>query len=343
MTQSLFGQLRQPAVTVRIIRSAIETHHLPLCSILADAGLSSNALDDPETSLTEDEEQALTVAFVAASCSLSGLWFQMGLQQRLMSFGPLGLAALTANTMRDALRHLAAFSHLSNSLLTYRVIERGDKTTVVADVGDLVDPAIRLFILERGMGATLSFINDINPVLAPVARVEMAAEGCAMTWDFTEACSVPVVFATPSTRLVLKPGAADARNPMSDHALHQANMELCLRLRSEKTERNSLVGSLSQALLRALPDIPSAAAMSGKLGLSERTLHRRLAEDGLTYGSISDEARRYRAIDLLRRTNHSVQAIAEAVGYSENSSFTRAFKRWTGLSPLRFRSGQNEA
>lgn len=327
---------------MRIIRSTIEAHRLPLSTILADAGLPPNALDDPETPLTGEEEDALTVAFVAASHSLSGLWFRMGLQQRLMSFGPLGLAALTAATMRDALGHLEAFSALSRSLLTYHVVETGDQTTVVADVADTIDPMTRRFLLERGMGATLAFINDINPMSAPVARIDMAVADCMLSPDLSEACGVSVVFGAPSTRLVLKPGAADARNPMFDDALHQANLALCLRLQAERAERNSLAPLLGQALLTALPDIPSAAAMSRKFGLSERTLHRRLAEAGLTYGAISDEARRYRAADLLKRTNLSVQSIAEAVGYSENASFTRAFKRWTGLSPLRFRSDQNE-
>lgn len=339
--QSLFGQLRQPGITVRIIRSAIETHRLPLAAILADAGLSPNALDDPETSLAEDEEEALTAAFVAASHSLTGLWFRMGLQQRLMSAGPLGLVALTAGTMRDALGHLAAFSILSPALLAYRVTETGDQTIVVADVADAVDPVMRRFLIERGMGATLAFINDINPASVPVARMDMAVERRAPGADLSETLGVPVVYGAPSTRLILRPGAADTRNPMSDDALHQANLALCHRLHAEKAERNSLVPWLGRALLHALPDIPPAAVMSSRLGLSERTLHRRIAEAGLTYGAISDEARRRRAADLLKRTNQSVQSIAEAVGYAENASFTRAFKRWTGLSPLRFRSSPN--
>jgi AraC-like DNA-binding protein len=330
-------------VTVRIIRSAIEAHRLPLTTILADAGLPSNALDDPEAVLSEDDERALTIAFVAASCSIDGLWFQMGLQQRLMSFGPLGLAALTAATMRDALTHLAAFSDLDPSLLRYQVVETGDEATIVAEVADTVDPAMRRFFLERGLGATFSFIHDINPGAAPVARIDMAMEGLALHADLAETCGVLVVFEAPLTRLVLKPGAADASNPMFDDALHHANLALCLRLRAEEAEGNALVPSLGQALLNALPENPSAAAMSRTLGLSERTLHRRLAEAGLTYGAILDEARRHRAAYLLRRTSLSVQSVAEAVGYSENASFTRAFKRWTGLSPLRFRSSPTDS
>ncbi len=73
------------------------------------------------------------------------------------------------------------------------------------------------------------------------------------------------------------------------------------------------------------------------LGLSERTLYRRLAAQGLTFGQMVDQVREQRATYLLDNTRMSVEAVAESLGFAETASFSRAFKRWKGLSPLRFR------
>lgn len=73
-----------------------------------------------------------------------------------------------------------------------------------------------------------------------------------------------------------------------------------------------------------------------QLGMSRRTLHRRLKAEGTTFQSVLDDLRQDRAIYLLRRRQLSVNEVAYLVGFAEPSSFTRAFKRWTGHSPRAF-------
>jgi AraC-like DNA-binding protein len=76
------------------------------------------------------------------------------------------------------------------------------------------------------------------------------------------------------------------------------------------------------------------------LGLSARTLKRRLDEEGTSFSAILDEQRRARALLLLRSPELSVDTIAERVGYSDIANFTRAFRRWTGTTPTAFRRTQ---
>lgn len=86
-------------------------------------------------------------------------------------------------------------------------------------------------------------------------------------------------------------------------------------------------------------ELPSFEELTGLLGMSARTLRRRLEREGTSYQRIKDNARRDAAIDLLRQREMTVGEVAEWVGFSDPSAFHRSFKKWTGLSPGAFRSG----
>jgi AraC-like DNA-binding protein len=82
---------------------------------------------------------------------------------------------------------------------------------------------------------------------------------------------------------------------------------------------------------------PSIQLVSGALGMSARTLQRRLAAAGLTYVSLVAQARGDMARRMLGDPAPKIGDIARAVGYSDAGHFTRAFLRWTGLTPREFR------
>ena len=73
------------------------------------------------------------------------------------------------------------------------------------------------------------------------------------------------------------------------------------------------------------------------LGLSARSFHRRLSEHGMSFKALTEETRRDLAEGLLRDEQHSLAEIAFLTGFSEQSAFTRAFKRWVGRTPASYR------
>jgi AraC-like DNA-binding protein len=100
-----------------------------------------------------------------------------------------------------------------------------------------------------------------------------------------------------------------------------------------------LVSSL-RAVLHALlaPTGPvHVRTVAGLLGTSQRSLQRRLAAAGTTYSDVLDELRRDLALELVGDTDLRMGDIASELGYADQAHFTRAFRRWTGESPLRRR------
>ncbi|HFH4096659.1 TPA: HTH-type transcriptional regulator VqsM, partial [Pseudomonas aeruginosa] len=102
------------------------------------------------------------------------------------------------------------------------------------------------------------------------------------------------------------------------------------------------MGGLRQRIelfLESIPDqYPSLVTTAKYLRMNERTVRRRLADEGCTYRQIVDKARKERAIALLLNSSIPVDRISDILGYSETASFRHAFRRWTGQSTTEFRN-----
>ncbi|GFO81586.1 AraC family transcriptional regulator [Methyloceanibacter sp.] len=96
----------------------------------------------------------------------------------------------------------------------------------------------------------------------------------------------------------------------------------------------SILAIATLRLMDGRTDIDGAAQMAG---ISVRTLQRVLSRDGLNYRGLVEQVRLNRAQALLKDTDLTITQVALTLGYSEHANFTRAFSRWTGLSPLHFR------
>ena len=82
---------------------------------------------------------------------------------------------------------------------------------------------------------------------------------------------------------------------------------------------------------------PRKSQIAARLGMSERTLQRHLAERGQTFKGLVNAVRRQAAESLLSTTDNSLSEVAFLTGFSDQSAFQRAFKSWTGLTPFGFR------
>ena len=86
-----------------------------------------------------------------------------------------------------------------------------------------------------------------------------------------------------------------------------------------------------------LAGAPSVGRTAGRFGVSSRSLQRHLAQQGTAYWELVESARYELAVRFLRQSNLSVSTIASMLGYSDPSSFSRAFLRWSGKSPRNWR------
>ncbi|MDX1431010.1 MAG: helix-turn-helix transcriptional regulator [Gammaproteobacteria bacterium] len=100
----------------------------------------------------------------------------------------------------------------------------------------------------------------------------------------------------------------------------------------------SFVRSLRESIATSLSrDTAKLAVVAARLGTSPRTIQRRLGELELKYSSLREDVRREQAVLLVSHGRISMGEVAATLGYRDAGSFTRAFRRWTGESPYRYR------
>ncbi|MDA7416970.1 AraC family transcriptional regulator [Xenophilus arseniciresistens] len=131
---------------------------------------------------------------------------------------------------------------------------------------------------------------------------------------------------------------------LRDEAALRQMLRRALPLTVLQYRRDRLLGQRVRELLRTQgAELTNAEAMAQALHMSSRTLHRQLQAEGLQLQQLKDEVRRDHALDLLRRSQRSLQQIALAVGFRNEKSFSRAFRQWTGMAPGAWRAGSEQA
>jgi AraC-like DNA-binding protein len=268
-----------------------------------------------------------------------GIYF--GLDMRVSSHGLLGYAALTSATVRAGLNLAIRYVPTRTTAIGLRVVEGTDTAALIidehADLGDARDAVLFAFtmgIWQIARAATGSPVGGEADF--PFPRPEYIDR-------FIKFMPGGLRFDQPVAQMVFARELLDLPMTMSDPAAMQVAREHCER------ELQALgFGGDIVSRVRGVLQPPSSSAsgeaqgyrtleeVSRALHMSERTLKRRLAAQGTSFTSVLDDARCERAMVWLREDTSSHADIAERLGYADASAFSRAFRRWTGMTPAAF-------
>jgi AraC-like DNA-binding protein len=153
----------------------------------------------------------------------------------------------------------------------------------------------------------------------------------------------PIEFGTPCIALEIDRKTADQRLPTGNTELAHIN-ELSLVEYLARLDRDAVGANVTALLVELLPAGPvSEDEMARRLFLSKRSLQRRLAEEETSFRQILDSTRHDLALRYLGNSHLTINEIGYLLGFSDPSNFTRAFRRWEGLSPSRYRSERSLA
>jgi AraC-like DNA-binding protein len=124
---------------------------------------------------------------------------------------------------------------------------------------------------------------------------------------------------------------------MGSTAVNRMLLQICDQQVEALRQREGMAGRLRTVLITNGCRVLGLPAAAKRLGMTERSLRRRLADEGTSFRAVHDDVQTQAAIQYLRDTELSVEAIAEALGFSDGASYRRAFRRWTGRSPGQYR------
>jgi AraC-like DNA-binding protein len=172
----------------------------------------------------------------------------------------------------------------------------------------------------------------------PLTEVRFRHVSAATPQAFLHTFDCPVRQGADATVIVLPANALSLPNAAADHAVSNILADRLHRELSMLTFDGGLGARVYALLVQELPLRGTAAVdVARELNMSERTLRRRLADEGTSHRLLLEDARREVAIRLLGEQRLSIDEVAYHLGYAQPSSFQRAFKRWTGMPPATFR------
>lgn len=294
-------------------------------------------LDAGTVDILAQEELQLQKGFFASTAGTPTLWYDIGLRYRAAGYGSFGIAMLSAGTLAEALRIACKYQALTYSLLNYRFVEAPNGACALLGDDTQLDDPFRDFTQHRDLGAIRTLLRDVIGPDLPLELVAVAAAPPANWETLRHQFPCRVEFNAAQTRWQFRRGAATTPVVLADATLLSFYSSKCDAL----LERASSDVTMSQRIARMLDMedgwFPSLRDAATRLAVSERTLHRRLADEGTTLTAVVDAARFRKACHLLAQRRMTVDAIAFAVGFSDPSSFSRAFKRWSGQSAQDYR------
>lgn len=188
---------------------------------------------------------------------------------------------------------------------------------------------------EAGMAAILSnYRYGTGRILRP-AEVHFHHQRAEVPAEMKLFFGCPIVFGSEMHGMVFH--ASDLETPLvhSDQDLLELMSNVADRMLEER--RSAPKSFLSNVEFHVIDGLPrgqcSASTVAAKLGMTERTFARRLADEGTTFSEVLEDVRRNLSEEYLKKSDLSLPEIAFLLGYSDSPAFIRAYKRWFGVTP----------
>ncbi|MFO1255941.1 MAG: AraC family transcriptional regulator ligand-binding domain-containing protein [Sphingomonadaceae bacterium] len=324
--------------SARIMSTVLREQGLDLDDILSSIGLNASEIADPDCLITVAQEIAFQRLFVKHTANCPGLWYEIGLRYGVLSYGSLGQASLCAGTVREALDlFVRAFQDLNYSLLKYELVSEAPGELIIETTDDNVGEDLRLFCQERSLGSVERLLSDFAPGQKAFVRIESALPAKPIWLSEPTLSGVPITFGHARSRWFIVPALLDMRMPLANETLGTSYRLACDKAVERMNAQNDIVARVYHLLENGTLEDCSIGRVASELSLHERTLQRKLAEAHIKFSDLVVQVRQDKAKQLLRNSQIQVAQIAEVLGFTEIASFSHAFKRWTGMSPLDFR------
>jgi AraC-like DNA-binding protein len=302
---------------------------------LEASGLAAADLTDPDRLLGIDAVMALSEAGAReAGDDCFGL--HAGERWELHGLGVLSYAVLNAPNVGTGLRNLARFGrfHLQSGGIGLEL--RGREAWLTYEIAGLPPDRCRQHV-EAALTVALRLIRRLaNASWRPI-RVEFAHAAPRSCAEHERVFGAKVAFGQPTAALVLAAADLERAVPGADRSLLPV-VERHLDEVLAAQAGDAFVQRVRSTIAESLCDgAPSLQTLAKGMGLSARTLQRRLDEHELVFRDLVAEIRQELARRYLAERDTNLTEIAFLLGYSELSAFDRAFRRWTGATPLAMR------
>lgn len=314
-------------------------------SLFQRHGLAVNDLQGANSDINENQiSMAIWYAIlddVAASTGDIDIGLKACRNADFSGYGPIGFAMLSADTLGQGLDIICHYIDLVRGETDTRVVAEDKNFAVTFRSHNLEHPVHRVEI-DWNLSFALYLIRyclgqDWRPL-----QVDLMYGQPADISVHTAIIGAPVHFGAATNKILVTAETLATPMPKADHRLcdilcRDLDRLLALQVTTKEQQDELLDGVRTEIGKILCIGAPKIEEVAKRLNTSSRSLQRRLSEKGYSFKSLVEDTRRHLAESYIRSTTHSLTDIAFMLGYSEISAFTRAFRRWCGVTPQQFR------
>lgn len=318
------------------IVQALEIDGLDCRSLFKQIGLDYSALEDPDARFPQDGITRLWQRAVELSGN-PAIGLNLGKAVRPASFHVAGYALMSSRTLAEGFTRLVRYQRIiaDGADLNFRQTADG-YSLMLAIHGDHLQPTRQS--AEAALACALGLCNWLAGRTLQPRQVLFLGGQPKDIEPYIQAFHAPMVFDAPCDALVFD--AADMEAPLP--TANEAMAKLHDRFAGEYLARfadSRVSHSVRLVLGRLLPQgEPKREVVAQLLHVSQRTLQRRLQEEGTSFQALLDDTRRELAEQYLTQPRMSLLEIAYLLGFADPSNFFRAFRRWFKLTPGEYRA-----
>lgn len=305
---------------------------------LSALGIEADAPTDPKLMVEAESYYAVFEELARADDEGITLPLRTGASMRTDDYGAFGLAWKAAPTLADSFKRADRYARVLTTVATYNSEPAGgDIYRHLRRDGDRRKLGFCLSN-EATLASIATICGEVSTVGFQPRAVFFKHRGPGTTEHHEKHFGCPVHFGADRDALLIPNAIVEAPNKVGDAgiaAFFDSHLE---RELSALVEEVTLEKRVQEQVVESLSDgVPSLSSVASALAMSARTLQRRLSEGEHSFQSLVDDARRDLAKTLLRETDYSLAEVAFLTGFSEQSAFNRAFKRWSGETPRSYR------
>jgi AraC-like DNA-binding protein len=325
---------RNTTVTVRMVLKACESAGVDTNELLKLAGIDRETVDHPDGEVTFTQMRD----FWYNAFRLSGdpfLGLHTAKHVTIGDYKCLDYLTVHAATVGESMRNFCRYMVLINTWIHWEIIELDDSFALrMTSNAGLIPPHSYEFVFA----IYTRRVREISSAAWAPLEVRFPFSSPPDVQPHREFFGCTVQYYVPMGELVISREAWNTPVPNSDQQLLKIMDEHAQMLMAQRPMPDDFVAQVRKEIVRELHGGEAQRdTIAEKLHMSPRTLQRRLEDNGLAFADLLDDVRAELAKINLRASDLSLAEIGFLLGFSEQSSFNRAFKRWTGKTPREYR------
>ena len=318
---------------VKVMGRALDAAGCNGPALLAQAGFDSKDLDGPDARAPLRKTGRLWKYALAATGD-PAFGVKLAQHYTYTTFHSLGYGMSASSTLKEAFERAQRYFRVVSDAVVFRFTRDADEYCFILEPttevpAESIDALVGIFLRMCRLLAG----RDCAPL-----SIELCRPQPAVIHEFERSWRAPIQFGAARNCLSFAREIVERRLDSGNPELAQVSDVISARYLA-RLERFNIEAQVRELLTERLShNEPTQGDIARRLNMSARTLQRKLSDSGTTFKEILDETRHDLALAYLSASEFNVGEITQRLGFSSSSSFTRAFRRWTGLSPSDWRS-----